>query len=79
MKWRMSFTTVVLLAMVLGSLQPAAAAQVKAKAGIGNWDAAATWQGGVVPGAGDDVIIPAGSAVNVDGTKTIKSLAVAGT
>jgi len=50
----------------------------------GNWDATATWVGGVVPSAIDDVIIPAGTTVTVSRTAanrliTCQNLTVAGT
>lgn len=47
--------------------------------GGGNWGTASTWQGGVVPAAGDDVIILAGDAVNMNVNATCASLAIQGT
>ena len=32
----------------------------------GNWSAASTWPGGIIPGPADDVIIPAGVTVTID-------------
>ena len=46
--------------------------------GTGNWNTAADWSGGVVPGANDDVVIPAGSNVTIsdqEGANTITTAA----
>ncbi|WP_396217110.1 beta strand repeat-containing protein, partial [Flavobacterium sp.] len=48
-------------------------------AGGGLWSNAATWVGGVVPPAGNDVSIPAGSIVTVDQVTSYKNLTVSGT
>lgn len=42
----------------------------------GLWSSPATWAGGVVPGAGDDVTIIGGSAVVIDGDITVASVTV---
>jgi hypothetical protein len=47
----------------------------------GNWQATATWIGGVVPGSSDDVIIPTGINVNIlssSGSRTVNSLNLSG-
>ena len=42
----------------------------------GTWSATATWGGGVVPGAGDDVIISNGSTVTLDANYNCLSLTI---
>ena len=43
----------------------------------GTWSATATWGGGVVPGAGDDVVISNGSTVTLDANYNCLSLTIA--
>jgi len=53
--------------------------QIKSAAS-GNWGDAATWIGGVIPSANDDVIIDAGHTVTIDVTSAVcKNLQVDGT
>jgi hypothetical protein len=44
----------------------------------GLWNSPATWAGGVVPGPGNDVVIPAGSTVVVNQNITYRDLTVSG-
>lgn len=44
----------------------------------GNWSAAGTWNGGVVPGSGDDVTITNGATVTVNGAYSCKSITIQG-
>ena len=50
------------------------AATITSNAVTGNWSAPGTWAGGIVPGAGDDVIIANGADITVDGNYTCQSL-----
>lgn len=64
MKGKKSTVKITLLFLVLGLTQHLFAASITANTGTNlRWDDAATWVGGVVPGAGDEVTIPAGSQV----------------
>jgi hypothetical protein len=45
----------------------------------GLWSSPATWAGGVVPGAGNDVTIPAGAIVTIDQVTNYRNLTVNGT
>src|SRR5690349_3405025 len=51
--------------------------------GSGNWDTAANWSGGSVPGAGDDVVINTAAAATVTvlsgDAESVLSLTTAGT
>jgi hypothetical protein len=43
---------------------------------IGNWSSTTTWNGGVLPGNGDDVVIADGSYITIDQAFTINNLTV---
>lgn len=45
-------------------------------AATGNWNAAATWAGGVIPAAGDDVVIKNGHTVTLSDTRSCITLTV---
>jgi hypothetical protein len=55
---------------------PASLTAISSTAPGGLWSASSTWVGGVVPGAGDDVTISAGSAVVIDTDVTVANLTV---
>jgi gliding motility-associated-like protein len=55
-----------------------APATFTATAGGGLWSNAATWVGGVVPPAGNDVSIPAGSIVTADQNMSYRNLDISG-
>ena len=64
------------VAIILTSLVSATAATVTWVGGNGDWNTAANWSTGVVPGASDDVTIAAGPAITVthsSGTHSIHS------
>lgn len=56
-----------------------AAAGTITSAATGNWNSTSTWSGGVVPGAGDDVIIINGNTVTVTADVTCNSLKIQST
>src|SRR4051812_5014292 len=46
-------------------------------AGSGNWSSTvpgAPWPGGIIPSAGDDIVIKDGTTLTVDGNRTCKSI-----
>lgn len=53
-------------------------AQISSKAVTGNWSSPGTWVGGVVPGAGDDVIIVNGAVITADVSSTVLSISIGG-
>ena len=55
-----------------------APATYTATAAGGLWSSPATWVGGVVPPAGNDISIPAGSVVSADQTMSYKNLTIDG-
>jgi hypothetical protein len=60
------------------SLVSNAPANFAATATGGLWSSPATWVGGVVPGAGNNIIIPAGSIVTVDQVTSYSNLDING-
>lgn len=60
-------------------LTSAAPANFNASANGGLWSSPATWAGGVVPAAGNDITIPAGSHVMVDQVLNYRNITVNGT
>src|SRR5205809_1015149 len=50
---------------------------ITSTAGGGNWNTGSTWVGGIVPGAGSDVVIANSATVTIDvNTAAINSLSV---
>jgi hypothetical protein len=45
----------------------------------GNWSSSTTWNGSVVPGVNDDVVIPNGANIVLDANASVKSIMVDGT
>ncbi|MCC9072596.1 GEVED domain-containing protein [Flavobacterium sp. F-65] len=45
----------------------------------GNWNLTTTWIGGIVPVAGDDVVISTGATVNTNGSRTCAGITILGT
>ncbi len=66
-------------ATVSGSQSTIAANSVAANAAGGNWSNPATWSGGVLPTAADNVSIPAGASIIIDTDVKILDLNVGGT
>lgn len=64
-----------LLVLLLFSYRTTFAATITSNA-TGNWSAAGTWVGGVIPSAGDDVIITSGHVVTVNGAYSCNSLTI---
>ena len=60
------------------SLISSAPATFTATANGGLWSSPATWVGGVVPGAGNDIVIPTGAIVTVDQVTSYRNLDVNG-
>ncbi|MSP84858.1 MAG: hypothetical protein EXR18_03395, partial [Flavobacteriaceae bacterium] len=60
------------------SLISSAPATFTATANGGLWSSPATWVGGVVPGAGNDILIPAGAIVTVDQVTSYRNLDING-
>ncbi len=67
-----SFLIMALVLISLASLSEAAT--ITSTAAGGNWSSAATWVGGVVPGAGDDVVVA--GPVLIDGLDPCQTIAV---
>jgi|GEM_PF-1345367 len=44
----------------------------------GLWSDAASWTGGLYPGTGDDVLIPDGTSITVDGSQVVRNFTVGG-
>lgn len=54
-----------------------ASAAITANAVVGNWTASGSWSGNAVPTSADDVIIPSGATITIDGTyPTCKTITV---
>ena len=63
---------------VLLSFANASAATITSTRAGGNWNDPATWVGGVVPSAGDDVTITSGATVVIDSDAVVGTLTVSG-
>ncbi|WP_219634540.1 beta strand repeat-containing protein, partial [Flavobacterium chungangense] len=44
----------------------------------GNWNAGASWVGGIVPTSADDVVIASGATITVDGSRSAKTIDIRG-
>ena len=53
-------------------------ASISSLPGGGNWNVAATWSGGVIPGANDDVTIGSGSIVTLTASASARSVTIGG-
>jgi hypothetical protein len=70
-------STLLLVALCSIMMAPALSAATITSTGTGgNWNATATWVGGVVPGAADDVVIANGATVAINADVAIASLTV---
>jgi len=65
----------ILTVLVLVGLT-AQAGDIKSAGKKGNWSAPATWVGGVVPGAADNVIIADGDTVTIDANASVTNITV---
>ena len=64
---------------VLLSLKNIQAADISSTTTGGSWSAGATWVGGIVPSAGDNITIAAGATVTIDADPSVGSLTIYGT
>ena len=72
-----SLSFLITLLTLLGLESEAYAATITANAVTGNWSVTGSWSGGAVPTSADDVIIPSGATITIDGsTSTCLSLTV---
>ncbi len=69
--------TLALLSAFIGSAH--AATRTSNGTGGGNWNAGASWAGGIAPAAGDNAIIAAGDQINLTTNQTCVNLTVNGT
>jgi hypothetical protein len=74
-------TSIVVVALLVGTSWAADGPAVIRSAGSGPWSAAATWEGGQVPGAGTRVLVLSGHVVTYDvkSDAVIRAINVAGT
>ena len=63
---------------IIISLSAVSYAQITSIAGKGNWSAGATWVGGVVPVETDNVVIPDGATITLDGVFACNNLTIGG-
>ena len=59
---------ILLMSVALATVTISFAQTITSTGSFGNWNDTSTWDGGVVPTSGDNVIIAAGDIVTVDAT-----------
>ncbi len=70
----------VLILVLISFLQQSFSANITSNGtGGGNWNANASWSGGIIPTAGDNAIIAAGDIINVNVNSSITNLTINGT
>ena len=79
MKHKNFFRTILAVAILVLLASGNSWAATITSAATGNWSAGATWVGGVVPTATDDVVIAAGHTVTLDVTQSVVNVTVNGT